>query len=538
MVAVRRLAVCAFIGALAAAFAGAANAARPNAALFPETITTPHFLIHFTGELVTPANPNRITFQTAGTLGSLAEQAYETIVTGWGYPAPLNDGDGRIDVWVQDLSLSKVLGLATTDAAGNTATGWISIDVTAATSRPVIAHEFVHLIQFGQWITADSWLREVTAEWASFAASSYVPFGGSLAATIASPDMSLDCNSDACGNDKYETGGSSRWTFFEYMSDRFGLGFVKDVFARGAALADPAQTGKSLLSSTLVTKGTTLTDVYNDYSVVHLASSYDVAGLQMLSPAAYSTASTGSSSGPLAVQLVPVNHLATRYLKLTRGATGAACFPATLSLTVSLPAGIGSKPAFFSKSLGSAAIPLSVNGNTGTLSVPWDTCFGGSDGYLSLPNPSVASDAQLFTVSGTLTVDTTKVVSPAGPPAPVYTGTTVASPVTDLAPSIFVYGAQLIRVSAASRTVRLIVFSSGSGKLQGSLGGAPLGIVALRAGNNDVRFRLPTAAVKALRKTSATAASQLTLTSLSTGGAKGTTVTRTLAVVPPKPGRG
>lgn len=523
------------MGALAAAFAGAADAARP-AGSYPETITTPRFVVHFTGDLT---SAERVTFQNAGTLASLAEQAYETIVTGWGYPAPLNDGDGKIDIWVQELGPTGGLGLATPDAPGNTASGWIAIDVSSATSRPVIAHELMHLIQYGQWITADSWLREVTAEWASFAVSNYAPFGGSLAATIAAPDMSLDCDSEACGNDSYEIGGYSRWTVFEYLSDRFGLGFVKDVFARGAALADPAQTDLTLLSSTLAAKGTTLSDVFNDYSTVHLASNYDVAGLKTLSPAAYSTTSSGKATGSLAVQLVPVNHLATRYLKFTRGAIDASCYPATLSLTVALPTGIGSKPAFFSKSLGSA-IPLSVSGSTATLSVPWDTCFGGSDGYLSLPNPSVASDAQLFTVSGSLTVDTTKLANPVGPPAPIYTGQTVAVSGGDVAPSIFVYGAQLIRVSAASRTVRLIVFSSGSGRLEARLGGSQLGSVALRAGNNDIRFRLPADTVKALRKTSAAAAtgSQLTLTSVSSGGTKGAVVTRKLVLVPAKPSRG
>lgn len=524
----------ALAGAFAAAFAGAADAARPSLLTYPETVTTPHFSIHFTGDLT--ALQDRITFQTAGNLGSFAEQAYSTIVTGWGYPAPLNDGDGRIDVWVKDLSSIKVLGLATTDAGGNTATGWITIDPTAASSRPVIAHELVHLVQYGQWITPDSWLREVTAEWASFAATDYVPFGGSLASTIAAPDMSIDCDSEACGNDRYEIGGYSRWTFFEYLSDRFGIGFVKDVFARGATLADPAQTGTTLLASTLVAKGATLSDVYSDYSVAHLASNYDVAGLQATSPAAYTTNSTGSAFGVLAVQRVPVNHLATRYLKFTRGSSGSACFPASLSLTVALPSGIGAKPFFFSKSLGSAAIPLNINGTTATVTVPWDTCFGGYDGYLSLPNPSLSSDAQLYTVSGTLTVE--NVVIPLKPPDPAYTGPTVASPAGDVAPAIYVYGAQLLRVSASSRTVRLIVFSSGSGKLEASLGGSLLATVALRAGNNDVRFKLPVSAVKALRKTSSVAApaSNLTLTSLSLEGVKGAIVTRKLTVVPAKAG--
>ena len=176
-------------------------------------------------------------------------------------------------------------------------------------------------------------------------------------------------------------------------------------------------------------------------------------------------------------------------------------------------------------------MPLSVSGNTASLSVPWDTCVGGYDGYLSLPNPSLNSDGRDFVVSGSITVDPTRIATPQGPPDPLWTGATVPSPSGEVAPSILVYGAQLVRVPAATRAVRLIVFSSGPGKLQAQLGNSPLKTLALRAGNNDVRFRIPASAVKALRKTSsAGAASVLRLTSFSTDGAKGATVTRKLTV--------
>ena len=231
--------------------------------------------------------------------------------------------------------------------------------------------------------------------------------------------MSLDCQGDGCGNDLYEAGGYSRWTFFEYMSDRFGVGFVKDVLARGASLADPLQTGATLLNSTLVAKGTTLSDVYADYANVNLVGNYDVAGLTGLPPDTHATVSTGVASGALPVQKVAVNNLATRYLKLKRGASAAGvCHAATLSLTVALPPGLNAKPSFFSRSLGSSAVPLSIDGNTATLAVPWDTCLGGFDGYLSLPNPSLSLDAQQFVVSGSISVDTTKIAIPLGPPDP------------------------------------------------------------------------------------------------------------------------
>lgn len=539
MVATRRLAVIAFFGALAAALAGPAGA-RPSLASYPETITTPHFAVHFTGAITTPANPERITFQAAGDLAAFAERAYDTIVTGWGYPAPLNDGDGRIDIFVQDLSASDVLGLTVPDGPGNTATGAISIDVTAAASQAAIAHELLHLVQFGVWIPADDWLLEGSAEWAGLSTAGYVPFGGvPLSGTLAAPDMSLDCTSDACGNDLYETGGYSRWSFFQYVSDRYSTGFVKDVLARGATLADPLQTGAALLGATLAAKGTTLGAVFDDYVLTHLAGTYATSALKGMAPTTYSATATGNASGALPVQRVAVNHLAARYLAFTRGgAVGGPCYTAALSLTVGLPPGLGARPAFYSKSLGTSPVALTVNGDTASVTVPWDTCTGGSAGYLSLPNSSTTLDAQTFTVSGSLSVDLSA-ITPVGPPAPLYTGAVVAAPSGEIAPSIFVYGAQLVRISAATRAVRLIVFSSGGGKLEAALGGATLGAFKLRAGNNDIRFKVPLSAVKALRSTSGARAARnvLTLTSLSAAGAKGATVTRKLSVVAAKRGK-
>ena len=160
-----------------------------------------------------------------------------------------------------------------------------------------------------------------------------------------------------------------------------------------------------------------------------------------------------------------------------------------------------SRPSLYWKALGTAPLPLTVNGGTASITVPWDTCTGGQPGYLALPNPSLTLDAQVFTVSGSLTVDTSTVVSTLGPPLPIYTGPTSAGQEARSRPAIKVYGAQLIRVSSGTRKVRLIVFASGPGKLQVAAGSTTLGTYSLRAGNNDIRFRLPLKTVQALRST-------------------------------------
>lgn len=522
--------VVVLLGALAAFAASPAAASRPVG--YPELITTQHFQIHYIGD---SGNPNRILTQTAGDLAALAEQAYST-VTGWGYPPPLDDGDGKSDVWVRDLSTSGIVGNATPDGPGTSSSGWIDIDVASALSEHVIAHELFRLVEMGIWIPPDGWLSEGAAEWAGFRANGFASTQGSLAA----PDMSLDCVTNACGNTAYEVGGDSRWSFFEYLNERFGNTIVKEIFDNGAALGNPATPSVTLLSAALAARGVTLGDVFTDYTIANLSGNYQITALKGLAPTTYSTTPTGTVTSALPVQRVAVNHLAARYLAFTRGTAGSSgpCYAATLSLTVALPSGLGTQPYFYSSSVGSAPVPLTVSGTTASLSVPWDTCSGGPTGYLSLPNPSLASDSKVFTVSGSLSVDTSAPVTSTLPPTSLVTGPFVPVPTADVPPALFVYGPELIRVSSADRAVRLIVFSSGPGKLRAAVGGTSLRTAVLRPGNNDVSFRLPKSTIDALRRAAGarSASLLLTLTSLSTQGATGAKVTRRLVVSPsPRP---
>src|SRR5205823_5416548 len=190
-------------------------------------------------------------------------------------------------------------------------------------------------------------------------------------------------------------------------------------------------------------------------------------------------------------------HLSTRILEFDRGdGSGAnACFAATLTLTVNLPPGVGSRPYFYWNGLNSAPVALAINGNMATTTQPWDTCtWFGNQAYLTLPNPSTdpLNNGQVFVVTALVTVDTSKPGQSASPPpGAVVTSPIVVVPTTDLAPAINVFGPELLILPAVAPTVRLIVESSGDGVLQASIGGQALGTVKLRAGNNDVRWALP-----------------------------------------------
>jgi hypothetical protein len=521
--------LCALTGLLAALWAQPASATRILG--LPETMTTPHFQIHFTGQ---PGSPSPITHQRAGDLAGNLERAYSTVVSEWGYPAPLSDGDNLIDVYVTDLAALGVAGLAFRETGAAQTWGYIQMDDGSTNLPSVAMHEFFHLVQFGIWAYMDPYVLEASAEWAGFRFVGFplaIDFGGTspvpLLETVGLPDMSLTCNGDACGSTDYEAMGYSRWHFFEYLTERFGGSTVNDLFQRGKTVNDPGVLGGDLLVQMLAAKGATLADVFHDWTVANMTGTYTATGLKGIKPPAYSTTLTGNTSGTLATQKIPVNHLAARYVAFRRG-TGTSdgpCYAATLNLSVTVPSGVGARPVFNWTAAGSPAIPLALSGSTASLSVPWDTCSWSDVGLVSLPNPSTSVDAALFTVSGSVTVDRKTLVTSTPPPAGTYTGPTVPSLTGEEPPSIAVYGPETLRVSKKRRVLRLVVFSSGTGKLNAQLGSLSLGTRALRTGNNDLRFTLPRSVTRSLAATN-----RLTFTSVSTNGTRGATVTRKLVL--------
>ena len=165
--------------------------------------------------------------------------------------------------------------------------------------------------------------------------------------------------------------------------------------------------------------------------------------------------------------------MATRYLKFTRGdgTTTGACYSATLSLSVTIPAGTLSKPMFYWTAAGSSPVALSINGSTASATIPWDTCtWNGPVGLLSLPNASTNwndLNGANFAVTASMTVDPTQSVTPTLPPLTVPVNTPVVQvPTADAPPVISVFGPQLVKIAAGDRQLRLIVQSSSDGSLQ------------------------------------------------------------------------
>jgi hypothetical protein len=544
----RRLGLVAVLAAGSAVLASPASATAPDPSLIHQLGST-HFLVHFTTDNTN--NAFAITATDAGDIAAMAERAYTAEVAD-GYAAPPSDlgvgpggADGRIDIYVQGIAAQGEAGEADPNAAGPSS-GYLLLDSVAGMSYHVIAHEFFHLLQFGIFATSnitDTWLYESSAEWMGYRTDAYGNGGGSQPITVGHNDFALDCrdpnptpNWILCATDSYYGNGYSRWTFFQFLADKYGNAFVKDVFAQLAA--NGAGTSLASLTAALVAKGATLSDTYNAWATAELNGAYSVKQLQGLKPTVYASVATGIADKATSVTKVPVNHLATRFVRFIRGDADPShiCYQATLNVSVALPAGTLSKPAFYWDVKGGTPVQLTVSGSTASAAIPWDTCtYASNSGYLSLPNASTTVDAADFVVTTTLSVDTSKQATPVAPPDPAFTTTPVV-PVSsmDVAPTLSLFGPELLKLSPTDTQLRLIVESSGQGTVQAKLGSVSLGTLPVRGGNNDLRFKLPANLLRALRR-SASAGNVLTLTPVSPSGTvTGQAVTRSVTVLTTK----
>jgi hypothetical protein len=153
-------------------------------------------------------------------------------------------------------------------------------------------------------------------------------------------------------------------------------------------------------------------------------------------------------------------------------------------------------------------------------------------GYLSLANDSLSADALDFEVEGTLTIDTSTVGAGASaPPQVAMPGTTVAAPTQDVVPSIELLGPGTIHLDGTDTELRLVIGSSGPGRVQVTLGTISLGSFNLGAGTNVVHVGVSGPAEQAL-VAARTSGLTLTLTPLALPGGAGSSIGCTVVLDP------
>jgi hypothetical protein len=526
--------------ALAASFAvGVPRAAAidPFPTTGVATLASDHFTVHYFRDIGCPSAA--ITQENAGDVLGMAERAY-AFYSAMGYTAPAS----MTDISVDDFTIGCfAFGLppgatpAPLDRWNAILGSEVHLSAVTGLGYHIIAHEVFHLFEeTAAPAGIDPWLQEGLAEWATVRAD------GAVGGLELSPDRTMDCVGSECGDSEFDKNGYPAWMIFEYLAERFGDAKVKSVL--DGAAANPGWTGTAVLASVVQPLGPTLGKFFEDYTTTRLTGNFTLTALAGVLPKTQATVVVGSSNGDISPVTLAVNHLAVRYVDFAHGLdtdTGP-CFSASLDLKVALPAGVATTPYYSANVKGSVPQAFTVSGNTATLNdIPWNTCGASPRAYVSLPNESndvapPALDGREFTVSGTVTVNKSKPASATEAPAGVkITGPVIQTPTSDPAPELSLYAPELIRVSAKTRLLRFIVFSSGDGTLKATLGSTWLGSAGLHAGSNDVRYILPTRLLKSLRKTN-TPANVLMLTSYSPGGTQGASATRRVAMKPvPKP---
>ncbi|HSC73147.1 MAG TPA: hypothetical protein VLB89_03195 [Gaiellaceae bacterium] len=495
------------------------------------TLSNANFTVHYNGGDTSANCPNHITEEKAGDILGMLDRA-RTFYAGMGWPVPAPGVNVSIDDFAAAGACAPYgnglpFGIGPLDRwDAFIESGNVHLDAHSGLAYPIIAHEVFHLVEDTMVPGVDQWLQEGTAEWAAVRASKAE--GGEEQ----NPDRTLDCVGSRCGDTDFDKNGYPGWMLFEYLAERYGDGDVRAVWDQ--AVANPGAPGTTDLANVLPA-GTSLASFFNDYTTARMTGSFTISSLAGTRPEAFATIPVGTSSGALPDTPVAVNHLAVRYVTFAHGSDPTApCYAATLTLNVAIPIGVVSTPTYYANTKGTAPQPLTVSGSTASITVPWNTCAGSPLAYLSLPNDSLGADGREFTVSGSVSVDSNTPAAPTDPPPGVHViGTPVWAPTSDPAPTLNVYAPEVIKVSSKTRLLRFVVFSSGDGKLGAVLGSVGLGSASLRAGNNDVRFVLPTRLFQSLRTKSVS--NVLQLTSMSPAGTKGATFTRHVIVQkPPK----
>jgi hypothetical protein len=503
-----------------------------------------------------------ITQERAGDVLRMAERSYG-FYNSWGYtpwsgapvhisvdefdkapPACITDGviDPSIPKDPTDGSLSPWNALINPFAPGGT--DEIHLDEERGLNYHTIAREVFYL--FGRvmnpsaWDPAppppsmsNQWLAAASAEWAAFRTNGFADVTASDLA--GNPGRSLDCAGTECGATSAEAdrNGYSGWLLVEYLAERFGNNAVKEMWTQ------PAGPAVTQLANVLTAHGTTLSSFFNDYVAARISGTFSVSALAGNPPPSFDPpVSVPQVSSPIAGTSLSLNHLAAAYVKLAHaGDPAAPCYQATLALSVTLPSGVVATPYYYANTSGASAQSFAVSGSTASLTVPWNTCTGSPPAYVAIANTTTSLDGREFVLNGSVSVDKTKPAAPSAPPPPAAIGAPiVAVPNNDPPPTLSLHAPEVLKVAAKTRVLRFVAYSGGDGTLQAVLGTRALGTRNLRAGNNDVRFVLPSDLFKGLRTKKLD--NLLSLTSISSSGMRGMTVTRRVVVQrPAKPKR-
>ena len=471
---------------LALAAAGPASAATrvicngmPTAT---STVGSTNFLVHY--------DPAAITGPQATQLDADAEAGRTLeLTTPFSFPIPPSDTgvtpagnnpDGRTDVWVYtDQACSATTspcgcnGFMQPDSPTGTPTGWIYVNPTVVGNKSTMAHEFFHLVQRGISTVALSPLGGANREMMREASASWI---GALAAGNDGGHQPTYQRTGGLGQtlDFVDNSGEilyGEWPFFEYESERFGFQVVRDDFSR--ANSAPAGGQTQWMDAALQDRGSSLGAIVADYAATVNAADWPISLLAGTFPRLSSDTVLGVNTNTNTNQANTLNHLTTRFFRLTSNACSAQC-EATLHLDVGWQSGSGVQASLMRLGTPTGSRMPLTNGATGAHA---DIPFNLNTSYtVAVTNPSLIADAVPISLSANATTP---------PPAP--SGTTTAprqvTPTTPPQtvipiPTLSLSGKPKVARSGRSRVLKLTVQSSAAGFVVATLTSGKAKLVA------------------------------------------------------------
>jgi hypothetical protein len=252
-----------------------------------------------------------------------------------GYRKPASDGtrggNARLDVYLSDVGADGLYGYCqpetTVPGSPRRASGYCVLDNDFARTqfqappkeslRVTAAHEFFHASQFNYDSLEDDWFMEATATWMEERVYDSINDNRQYlrAGQVARPGEPLDVFNQY-GSNQY-----GNWTFFEYLSSRWGNGIVRSAWNKAGAFAGaPNQYSTRAVRSVLAPHGG-FPAVYSTVSAANTRPAETYAEGASWPSAAVARSWTLSKADPSRSDSARIDHMAARNLRATPGAS-------------------------------------------------------------------------------------------------------------------------------------------------------------------------------------------------------------------------
>jgi hypothetical protein len=394
--------------------AAAAPARDGIPASLSESQASEHFVVHYT----TSDPAHAIPADSVPGILAIAEQAYAAEVNSEsGFGPPLDDGDGRIDIYVHDLE--EDVGIARGDRPTpdrpNQASAYIELDPQAAAGQGyqgplhyILPHELFHVLQFAYSGREAPWMMEATAEWAVRSLAGVDFYARPEENWFRNPNQPLDCFGESCGGTPVEeraTEGYDRWPFFRYLEERFGRRIVYEIWSHSRALSgDGRPHALEAIDAALRLRGASLSEMFGDFVTFAASAAWQLEDLRRWLPTPAGGISTGRSRTTSSVR-IQVAHLAAAYVGLAGGGppeTLSICVPARLRLGVVQSPDQAEPPALVRLGERPYSADFAGAGGQRSLDVAWETCPRAT-GTAAFPNTNWSVDGVPFDFTAELT---------------------------------------------------------------------------------------------------------------------------------------